>query len=595
MNRWGLTPDEALLIPYRLKTVRIGIQATVLAIVALILFALLPRGGPIDPLIYWVVLLVAALGALVVSMLPWPKLLQSRAGLWTMYVWSAADIILISIAIAVSGGGRSELFALYALTTVFFAASYPLSGQMALLVFTYLCYGVALWQMGSDVAPGELVIRMGVLGVVAFIASFLSQQLMRSIVRESELRARAARGAELIEVVARASRQMNSLDYDKVQAEVVECAGALGFDGASLSLFRADKSFRLVHGLGVPDEIKDSVHSSSEGVTGLVLKANQTVVVNDYVDAGFQTAIGIPVWCQGQLDAVLVAGLHESRELDVLEVEAMELLGAISGRALENARLFQEQKRTVERLADLDLMKSDFISNISHELRTPLTVVVGAGLTIERRGDSMEERKRKELIRVMNANAKSLENVIATLLDFSRLESGGMKPEIEDTSLSELLEEVARKTKSLLAAHDFHLQISEPLRVMADPGLMDRVVENLLSNAAKHTPAGSRVVLSSEVDDGQAQVAVTDDGPGIPRGELGHLGERFFRGGHPDRRRTRGVGLGLAVAREILHLHGSDLEVRSEIGEGTTFLFRLPLAESTEALQLLGDSGPTEA
>ena len=102
------------------------------------------------------------------------------------------------------------------------------------------------------------------------------------------------------------------------------------------------------------------------------------------------------------------------------------------------------------------------------------------------------------------------------------------------------------------------------------------MAENLLTNAAKHTQPGTRVKLSARPMDGSVVVAVEDEGPGIPEEELAHVGERFFRGGEINTRK-RGLGLGLAIASEILELHGSQLEVDSEVGRGTRFSFRLPL------------------
>jgi signal transduction histidine kinase len=108
--------------------------------------------------------------------------------------------------------------------------------------------------------------------------------------------------------------------------------------------------------------------------------------------------------------------------------------------------------------------------------------------------------------------------------------------------------------------------------------LLDRVVENLLANAAKHTPAGTRVILSVRARGGDAVVSITDGGPGIPPDELKRVGDRFYRGMNTATYRIRGLGLGLALVSEILDIHGSRLEVESEVGRGSQFRFRLPIA-----------------
>ena len=115
--------------------------------------------------------------------------------------------------------------------------------------------------------------------------------------------------------------------------------------------------------------------------------------------------------------------------------------------------------------------------------------------------------------------------------------------------------------------------------VHADPQLIERVVENLVSNAAKHTPDDAHVTVSASTFDGagQARVAVSDDGPGIAPADLDHLGEYFYRGSDEMARRTRGSGLGIALARQLVELHGEQLEIASELGRGSTFAFKLPL------------------
>jgi signal transduction histidine kinase len=113
--------------------------------------------------------------------------------------------------------------------------------------------------------------------------------------------------------------------------------------------------------------------------------------------------------------------------------------------------------------------------------------------------------------------------------------------------------------------------------------LLDRVVENLLANAAKHTPTGTRVILSVRARRGDAVVSVTDDGPGIPEEELKHVGDRFYRGSNTDTYRIRGLGLGLSFVSEVLELHESTLEVESKLGEGSLFRFRLPIVPSGAA------------
>jgi signal transduction histidine kinase len=224
-------------------------------------------------------------------------------------------------------------------------------------------------------------------------------------------------------------------------------------------------------------------------------------------------------------------------------------------------------------------MKSDFLATVSHELRTPLTVIEGTGLTLERTWGVLDDDTRLELLGRLNANAQTLEGIITTLLDFSRLEAGRPQAHVAPIDLADHLKLTAARLTGLFGGRDLVLDIDPDLTVLADALLIDRVVENLLSNAFKHTPPGTIVELAAHRIDDDVVVAVGDDGPGIPEEELAHLGERFFRGGDLNTR-PKGLGLGLALAREILDMHGAALEVESNPGQGSTFSFRLRVIDS---------------
>jgi signal transduction histidine kinase len=377
---------------------------------------------------------------------------------------------------------------------------------------------------------------------------------------------------------------------------VVESAQSLGLEAAGLAVFdQVDDTYELIHARGLPEEYVKETHSASGGIPGLVKGTGETVVLNDYKvhwkafpilkRQGFKAMMGTPVWTQGRLAAALVAGTRKERRLVSEDVEAFELLATLAGRALENARQFEDEQRTVERLGELDRLKRDFLSNVSHELRTPLTAIEGMGLTLEQQWEHMDEDTRRELLGRLNANAKTLDRIISTLLDFSRLEAGRMEVALEPVRIREHLEAVTTRLHNLLADHPLAVNASRDIVVTADRLLLDRVIENLLSNAVKHTPGGTPITVAAHEVDDEVLIEVADQGPGIPEEDLQYLGDRFFRGGHPHTRQTRGTGLGLALVREVLRLHGSDLEVSSREGQGARFSFRLPRARLRAAEQ----------
>ena len=151
----------------------------------------------------------------------------------------------------------------------------------------------------------------------------------------------------------------------------------------------------------------------------------------------------------------------------------------------------------------------------------------------------------------------------------------------EDVDVRAIVETLVARLGALTSGHDLTVEVRRGLTVKADPVLLERILENLLSNAVKYTPMASHICISGRIEGEAAVLAVTDDGPGIPEEELPHLGERFFRGGDPQTRTTRGTGLGLSLVSEILRLHGSELEIQTQLGEGSTFSFRLPVVASS--------------
>jgi signal transduction histidine kinase len=421
---------------------------------------------------------------------------------------------------------------------------------------------------------------VGIMGIIGLVAGVMAENLSRE-------RVAAERRAFLVATVASVGRR-TTLDPDEVLSTVVDACVRLGFEAGGIAMMDEPSStYRVVHARGLPEEYTRATHPLATGLVGRVLNERRTVSVANYAEfedgvsqlkeAGLRAVVVSPVWSAGKLVAALAASTRAERPLEPEEVEAMELLAAKAGRALENAQRFEDERRTVERLAELDRMKRDFLSMVSHEIRTPLTAIEGLGVTLENSWDALSEEERRELLARMNANSATLHDIITSLLDFSRLEAGRLEAQIQRVDLCDLLKAVAGRLKTLMSDHVFSLHVDSGLEVVGDPFLLDRVVENLLSNAAKHTPRGTRIEVTARSEMTVAEIAVTDSGPGMSDDDLQHVGQKFYRGGDPNARPTKGIGLGLALVREILELHGSTLSMESKVGEGSRFAFRLPL------------------
>ena len=473
-------------------------------------------------------------------------------------------------------------------------SSYPRWGQLGLLALTYAAWLLMVWASGESPGAGVLLLQLSSLGVVAFLGSFLSNQLVQQMTALVGTRSESERRAMILATVAGAATSINVLDPEQVLVHAVDAVIEIGFDAANLCVFLEDgETYRVVHGRGLPQEYTEGVHSANIGMPSLVRAAETTVVVNDYAadargvprlrELGFRAVVATPLWDHGKLAAVLVGGSKDKREIRPEEVEALQLLARQAEVALANVHRFEDERLMVQRMGELDGLKRDFIANVSHELRTPLTVIQGMGKTLVSRWAVMDEATRLELLTRSNRNADTLAATINTLLDFSQLEAGRLDARPEDFDLGDLVHRSVDRLSSLFGGRELTLAVDDGLLVRADPRLIERVIDNLVSNAAKHTPDSAHVTISAASEDGSACVAVSDDGPGIAPGDLEHLGERFFRGSDVVARRTRGAGLGLAFARQVVELHGQKLEIASELGQGSTFAFRVPLSADGDA------------
>jgi signal transduction histidine kinase len=579
--------------PRALRAVRYLICSSWLVLAVVGVYISLPGSDPLRTPPRLVLLAIGVVTTIVLTLLPWHRLSHTPVGMRVLIGWVAGDVVLLSIGVAISGGVASPFFILYAIVPTFLATAFPLWTQGVMLLLVCCSYLTALLLSGSDVGATDVFIQVSVLSVVTAIASVVTHELAEREKAHSEASRESARRAELLAKLADAAHDLSQLGPDEVLEAVVDAVMDLGFKNSDLAVIDHEtQTYRIVAARGLPAAHIDSTHAATGGITGRILVEKDTVIIEDCsfvsdlsddIDTGPQSAIGVPIWCDGQLSATLVAGYGFGTSLSAEEIETFELLADQAGHALSNARKYELERASVERLREIDRMKSEFIATVSHELRTPLTAIAGIGSTLEQRWEELPDDVRREFLGRLNSNAGVLDGIISSLLDFSRVESGAIKPHLEPVDLSDMTRRLVDRLGGLLRDHEVISNIDPGLWVRADDMLLDRVLENLIANACKHTPPGTRVWLTAHPDGGEIEVSIKDEGPGIPEHELKRLGERFFRGGDVNSRRTRGTGLGLAFVFEVLKMHGTVLQIDSEVGRGSRFAFRLrpqPVRES---------------
>jgi signal transduction histidine kinase/DNA-binding response OmpR family regulator len=292
------------------------------------------------------------------------------------------------------------------------------------------------------------------------------------------------------------------------------------------------------------------------------------------------TAIVMPIGASGQDRAVgfLVAGASPRRPLDDQYRAFFDLLATQISTTVANARAYEEERRRAESLAELDRAKTTFFSNVSHEFRTPLTLMLGPVADLLGEIEGSVSSVQRERLDIAYRNGLRLQKLVNTLLDFSRIEAGRVQASYEATDLSRLTYELASNFRSACERAGIDLivdcpSLDEPIYV--DPDMWEKIVLNLVSNAFKFTLSGSIEVKLRHTAQ-HAELTVRDTGVGIPPEELPKVFERFHRVPISLGRTQEGSGIGLALVRELVKLHGGTVMVASTLGEGTVFVVSVP-------------------
>jgi two-component system OmpR family sensor kinase len=242
-------------------------------------------------------------------------------------------------------------------------------------------------------------------------------------------------------------------------------------------------------------------------------------------------------------------------------------------------RMSDRISRQMEELQRHDRLRRELIANVSHDLRTPLAGLHGYLETLLLKGETLPPEEARSYLETALAQSEHLGELVSQLFELASLEAGAVELHPETFSLSELAQDVVQKfdLSAQRAGVALDAELPDELAlVRGDVRLIERVLDNLIENGLRYTPEGGRVRVGLSTDDGAVEVRVEDTGPGIPRDELPRIFDRFYRGAEDRRKHNAGIGLGLAIARRAVELHGSELEVESVEGRGSCFHFRLP-------------------
>ncbi|MEG3847361.1 response regulator [Microcoleus sp. herbarium19] len=458
-------------------------------------------------------------------------------------------------------------------------------------------------------------------------------QLVITVADQAALALSQARAYEQVRALAKREALVNtittairsSLDPQNIFAAITQKLGqALQVDGCALSLWTEDDEY--VQCVGLYDATRDTV-AVEEGfhnpeVVGNPLGAEAVSASNGGKARGWvfthpslpQSLVpirGNPVLLQVMVskEPVAIEDLHDRPELNVTELQVRsparallvvpllsegKIIGSISLRqnrstrrwnlsdidlaqivatqaalAVQQSRLYQTTRQQAERLLEADRLKTEFFQNISHEFRTPLTLTIGP---LESACNRKEDLPYEQAVIALR-NSRRLLRLVNQLLDLQRLDAGRMQPSFRPCDLVGFCYSTAESFRAYCEKKGLHLitQLQECPLLYLDIERFDKVIYNLLSNAVKFTPEGGNITLTVAPAGAHCLLQVKDTGIGIRTEQIPYLFERFHQAEGSASRSYEGSGLGLALVKELVELHGGQISVESVYGEGTTF------------------------
>ena len=394
------------------------------------------------------------------------------------------------------------------------------------------------------------------------------------------------------------SQAVNStLDLETVLSTIVAKAAQLSGTetGAIYGYDEQAREFRLRATYGMDQELIDAlthrhidlddpniaeVFAQREPLQVADLKEEAASELNKIaLRAGYRARMVAPLLRGEDIVGMLVVRRRTPGEFAKNTVDIIKTFAAQSALAIQNARLFHEIEDKSRQLEEASQHKSQFLANMSHELRTPLNAILGYTELMADGAYGEPSEKMLGILQRLEANGRHLLGLINDVLDLSKIEAGQLVLELSDYTVQDIAQTV-RSTLEPLAA-DKKLGFKVELAPQLPPGRGDgrrltQVLINLVGNAIKFTDAGE-VAIKAEANNGSFHVSVRDTGPGISAADQGRLFQEFQQADNAITRKKGGTGLGLAISKRIIEMHGGKIWVESQLGQGSTFAFSLPV------------------
>ncbi len=296
--------------------------------------------------------------------------------------------------------------------------------------------------------------------------------------------------------------------------------------------------------------------------------------------AAFRSILSVPMLRDGVPIGTITVAADRTMPFPEKQVALLKTFADQAVIAVENVRLFTEIQEKTQQLEIANRHKSEFLANMSHELRTPLNAVIGFSEVLLERMFGEVNEKQEEYLQDILSSGKHLLSLINDILDLSKIEAGRMELEAQPFDLPAAFDNALTLIRERATRNSIGLGVHVDPRigeVVADERKVKQVLLNLLSNAVKFTPEGGTITMSAVLNGGMVEISVADTGIGIAPEDQATVFEEFRQVGTDYARKREGTGLGLALARRLVEIHGGTLTLQSELGKGSTFTFTIPV------------------
>ena len=396
--------------------------------------------------------------------------------------------------------------------------------------------------------------------------------------------------AEVLKVISRSTFDLQPVLETLIENATRLCQADMGF------IFRRDNDgYRLAVSYKTPPEIVEFIGNNPialnrGGLVGRTVSECRAVQIHDALAdpefnrytaqklAGYRTMLGVPMLREELPIGVIAMWRTQVRPFTQNQIDLVTTFADQAVIAIENVRLFHEIQDKSRQLQVASQHKSEFLANMSHELRTPLNAVIGFSEVLGERMLGELTDKQAEYVNDIHTSGAHLLSLINDILDLSKVEAGRMELDVCAFSVPMAIDNALTLIKERAGRHGIELaSVIDPALgdIHADERKMKQILLNLLSNAVKFTPDGGRISVAANSIPGGVEISVADTGVGIAPEDCAAVFEEFRQVGQRSAAKAEGTGLGLALARKFVELHGGKIGVTSEVGKGSNFTFSL--------------------